>query len=79
MENDIRILISNLILYHDLNIGKIDDSKLNKLTTILGENGIIKLFQLKRSDLLAQNEQFHYMLDDYDIQKERMLLIKRKL
>lgn len=79
LENDIRTLISNLILYHDLNIGKIDDFQLNNLVNIFGENGIIKLFQLKRSDLLAQNEQFHYMLDDYNIQESNILTKIRKV
>lgn len=73
LEKDISTLISNLILYHDLNIEKLDDLELNRLVNIFDENGIIKLFQLKRSDLLAQNSQFHYMLDNYAIQESKIL------
>ena len=69
-------LISNLILYHDLNIGKFNDDELNKLINILGKDGIILLFKLKRSDLLAQNKEFHYLLDDYKKQETKILSIK---
>lgn len=31
------------------------------------------LFQLKRSDLLAQNKKYHYLLDNYDKQEQRIL------
>ena len=73
MKNDIKILISNLILYHDININKINEEELNKLVKTFGENGIIMLFQLKRSDLLAQNKEFHYMLDNLKEQERRLL------
>lgn len=66
-------LISNLILYHDLNIGKLNDDELNKMISIFGKDGIILLFKLKRSDLLAQNKEFHYILDDYEKQETKIL------
>lgn len=68
-------LISNLILYHDKNISKMNDKELNDLINILGKNGIIMLFQLKRSDLLAQNKEFHHLLNDYN--KEEIKILKR--
>lgn len=74
LEENTKNIISNLILYHDLNIDKISGDELNKLINVFNEDGIIMLFQLKKSDLLAQNEQFHYLLSDYDKQKEKMLL-----
>ncbi len=74
LEKDTKIIISNLILYHDLNIDKISDDELKKLVGIFNEDGIIMLFQLKRSDLLAQNEKYHYMLDNYNIQESKVLL-----
>lgn len=73
IDDSTKSIISNLILYHDLNIDKISDDEIKKLINIFGRNGIIMLFQLKRSDLLAQNEQYHYMLEDYDKQEERLL------
>jgi len=66
-------MISNLILYHDVNLGKIADKDLNKIIDIFGKHGIIMLFHLKRSDLLAQNKQFHYVLGDYENQKIKIL------
>ncbi len=73
LEENTNTIISNLILYHDLNIDKISGDELEKLVSIFNEDGIIMLFQLKRSDLLAQNKQFHYLLDDYAIQEKKLL------
>lgn len=74
LEKDDKKVISDLILYHDLNIDKIDDDELEELVNIFDKNGIIMLFQLKRSDLLAQNEKYHYMLDNYNMQESKVLL-----
>lgn len=73
LDEDLRRKISNLIFYHDLNIDKISEEEFNKLINVFDEEGIIMLFELKRSDLLAQNVKFHYMLDDYEWQKVRVL------
>lgn len=73
LDEDLRRKISNLILYHDLNIDKISEDEFNKLINVFDEEGMIMLFELKRSDLLAQNRKFHYMLDDYERQKTRVL------
>ena len=77
LEEEIKNMVSNLILYHDLNIGKLNNEELNKLINIFGKDGIIMLFELKRSDLLAQNKEFHYLLDDYDKQKIKILNINK--
>lgn len=66
--------VSNLIYYHDINIGKMDDNKLNELINTFNKEELIKLFELKKADLLAQNDKFHYLLDDYKLQKEKLLL-----
>lgn len=73
LEEGAKNIISNLILYHDLNIDKISDNELKKLINVLNKDGIMMLFQLKRSDLLAQNEQYHYLLENYDKQEQRIL------
>lgn len=73
LDGDLRRKISNLILYHDLNIDRISEEEFNKLINVFDEDGIIMLFELKRSDLHAQNVNFHYMLDDYERQKVRVL------
>lgn len=75
LKEDIKNMVSNLILYHDLNIGKLNNEELNKLINIFGKDGIIMLFELKKSDLLAQNQSFHYLLDDYKKQKIKVLNI----
>ena len=45
----------------------------NNLYKLFGRDGIDKLFKLKKADLLAQNEKFHYILKDYDEQKSKLL------
>lgn len=73
LDEDLRRKVLNLILYHDLNIDKTSEEEFNKLINVFDEEGIIMLFELKRSDLLAQNRKFHYILDDYERQKVRVL------
>lgn len=78
LESDIRNMISNLILYHDLNIDKLNDDEIEQLIGVLGDDGLDMLFQLKQSDLLAQNPKYHYLLNDYEQQKEIVLNVKIK-
>ena len=66
-------IVSNLIYYHDINLSKLDNDKLKEILDIFGNEGIIKLFELKKADLLAQNEKFNYILDEYEIQKKKLM------
>ena len=70
--------ISNLIIYHDLNVSKLSDEDLKKILIAFNEDDIINLFQLKKSDLLAQNNKFHYLLSEYEKQEKRLLDLKSK-
>lgn len=74
---NIKNLTAKLIHYHDLNIRKLNDENINKLITIFTKEEIILLFQLKRADLLAQNESFHHLLDT-DKQQEVKILTRYK-
>ena len=76
IEETTKKTISNLILYHDLNIDKLSDERLEELINKFNNNDIIMLFQLKKSDLLAQNPKFHYLLDNIEQQKEKVLSYK---
>ncbi len=78
LDENSKKLISNLILYHDVNIDKLDNEELNKFITIFDKNGIEMLFELKKSDLLAQNKEFHYLLNNYQKQKTKLLSKKVK-
>lgn len=69
--------ISNLIYYHDMNIGKLNDLELKKIYNIFGIDGIDKLYKLKEADLLAQNKKYHYILKDYDKQKSKIIIKKK--
>ena len=73
---NIRDRVSQLIYYHDINLSKLDSTELRKIIDKLGNEGIIQLFELKRADLLAQNEKYKYILTEYDIQKEKILKLK---
>lgn len=68
LEEDFRTSVSNLIEYHDIYIKELSIDDMKKIKRILGEDGIDKLFFIKRSDLLAQNPKFHDLLEEYDKQ-----------
>lgn len=68
-------LISKLIFYHDLNIGKLDDKQYTEVISNFKKDEIIKLYKFKRADLLAQNKECHYLLDEYDKQEKNIRLI----
>jgi len=68
--NEIK-LISNLINYHDINIGKMNTDDMNDLNRIFGDS-INLLFSLKRADLLAQSSEYHYLLEDI-IKQEKLI------
>lgn len=73
IDENIKRTVSNLILYHDLNIDKLSDNELAELIKNFDTNSIVMLFQLKRSDLLAQSEEFHYLLENYKKQEIKVL------
>ncbi len=63
--------VRELILYHDINIGQLSDEKLDALLGHFDADGLRWLFAIKRADLLAQNPQYHGLLEDYARQEER--------
>ena len=73
---NIRDRVSQLVFYHDINLSKLDDAELRKIIEIFDNEGIIQLFELKKSDLLAQNKKYNYILNEYDIQKKKSLKLK---
>ena len=72
--NDINDLdthrIANLINYHDI---KIDD----ELLLSFDKDFINDLFSIKRADLLGQNSKYHYLLSNYETQKEKIISSKK--
>lgn len=66
-------IVSNLIYYHDVNISKLDENEINELLNIFNSNELQMLFELKRADLLSQNSKYHYILNDYNTQKNILL------
>ena len=74
IDKDVANRISNLIYYHDINVSKLDCNKLKEMLEKLNYEGIDQLFELKRADLLAQNKKYHYILNEYPKQKEKVLL-----
>ena len=69
-------LICNLIFYHDMNVDRMIKEEIKEMIDNLSYEGIIMLFELKKSDLLAQNPKFHYLLNNYEIQKQKTLKLK---
>lgn len=66
-------VISNLITYHDFNISNATEMEIKKIVSLFSKEEIMMLFDLKRSDLLAQNPEFHYLLDEYEKQQEKLI------
>lgn len=74
---DNKKVISNLIYYHDINIGKLNKIDIYYIVNVIGIENISLLYNLKRADLLAQNTKYHYMIDD-DLNKEEKKLLRSK-
>lgn len=71
--------VSKLIEYHDINIDYMNESELNKFLSFFNRDELIMLFKLKRADLLAQNSEFHYLLENYAIQEQNVLKLKESM
>lgn len=74
LPSEFTTLVSKLILYHDLNISKLASEELEKFLNLFTWEELELLYQLKRADLLAQNSKFHYLLEDYETQKQKLYL-----
>lgn len=65
--------VNKLIYYHDINISKLNREELNKFLDEFSVDEINMLYEIKKSDLLAQSPKYHYLLDEYALQKENLL------
>ncbi len=74
IDKNIKDTVELLIKYHDENIKYFDDRELKLFTDMFYRKEIIMLFKLKKADLLAQNEKYHGLLEQYEEQKNRVLL-----
>ncbi len=73
VDDETKNSVSNLIYYHDINLSEFDNDSLGYIYSLLKEDGVKKLYQLKRADLLAQNPKYHNVLDEYDKEEGRIL------
>ena len=73
-------MISNLIFYHDIRHldDKLSIDEQKKLLKSFGQKGIIMLYDLKKADLLAQNEKYHYLLKELSEEKQKMLTLEKE-
>ena len=71
-------LISNLIFYHDLNVSKLNVYELKEFIDSIGKDNINLLFSLKRADLLAQSSQYHYLMNNVNIQEQKIIKSLKK-
>ena len=68
-------LVSKLIFLHDLNVDDMSDKQKDSLST----SEILKLFKIKRADILAQNPEKHEeVLDRYELDEEELLMGREK-
>ena len=77
IDANIRDRVSQLIYYHDINLSKLDNTELKEIIDKFNNEGILQLFELKKADLLAQNEKYNYILNEYDVQKKKILEFKK--
>lgn len=71
--------VSKLIEYHDINIDNMSESELNLLISSFSREELIMLFKLKKADLLAQNSEYHYLMENYFRQADMVLKLKDSL
>lgn len=70
------LLISNLIYYHDINLDNMDSFQLNSLIDEFEGKNIELLFNLKKADLKSQSRNYHYLLDNIDVQRKKVIKYK---
>ena len=73
LPEDLNNEVKKLIYYHDINISKLDREELNKFLDEFSVDEINMLYEIKKSDLLAQSPKYHYLITEYDLQKENLL------
>ena len=49
------------------------DEGIKHLLEIFSKEELEMLFELKKADLLAQNSEYHYLLDTYENQKQKLM------
>lgn len=58
-------VVSRLIFYHDINFQQLSDDQKIMILEKFNREELLMLFELKKSDLLAQNSKYHYLLTEY--------------
>ena len=79
LEDKVINRVSKLIEYHDINIDTFNEEELYKFISLFSREELIKLFKLKRADLMAQNNEYHYLLENYAKQANLVLNLKDNL
>lgn len=64
-------IINRLIKYHDDYL--YDPKKTTKIKCVFAKDEIEILYEIQKADLLAQNKKYHYLLENYEKGKERIL------
>lgn len=68
---------SKLIYYHDINFDSLTEDELKNILNKFNKEELQLLFELKRSDLLAQNKKYHYLLENYNNTLKKIIEIKK--
>lgn len=76
LDKKIYYIASKLIYYHDINISKLENKELLKFLNNFSYEELEMLFNLKISDLKAQNPKFHYLIKEIEKEKINVLNIK---
>lgn len=77
LSDELTSLIKKLIYYHDINISKLNEDKLDEFLNKFDVGEINMLYIIKKSDLLAQSPEYHYLLNEYDLQRKNIMAFYR--
>lgn len=73
IDKDLAADVSKLIYFHDIVFSSLTEEKQKEIINYLGPILFAKLYDLKKADLLSQNEEYHYLLDNYENERQRLL------
>ena len=74
LDPELASMVSKLIYYHDLRVESANKETISDMCEILGKDGIKLLYLLKNADLLAHSSSKHYLVADYNIQRDDLLM-----
>ncbi len=74
IDDSLKEVVLKLIYYHDIDINRLNEDEFAQFIKNFNQQELLYLFNLKRSDLLAQNSIYHYLLNEYDELEKKLII-----